>query len=126
MPKPKDAHAEFESALERSPEQPYILRLYIAGSTPNSARALENIKGICEQHLAGRYDLEVVDIFQQPVLAKHEQIVAVPTLIKQLPPPLRKLIGDLTDRESVLIGLDLRAKPERHAKEDRGKKRPPR
>lgn len=83
------------------------LRLYVAGMTPRSARAVVNIKEICEAHLKGRYVLEVIDVYQQPVLAAGDQIVAVPTLLKQLPPPLRRLVGDLSDRERVLVGLDL-------------------
>jgi circadian clock protein KaiB len=85
----------------------YVLRLYVSGSTLKSALAVENIKRICEQHLKNRYDLEVIDIYQQPNLARDEQIVAVPTLIKRLPPPLRRLIGDLSNLKTVLIGLDL-------------------
>jgi circadian clock protein KaiB len=82
--------------------------LYVAGMTPRSARALANIKEICEEHLKGIYALQVIDIYQQPVLAQGDQIIAVPTLLKRLPLPLRRLIGDLSDRERVLIGLDLR------------------
>lgn len=87
------------------------LQLYVAGMTPRSARAIANIKEICEQHLKGRYDLLVIDLYQHPELAAGEQIVALPTLIKKLPPPLRRMIGDLSDRNQVLIGLDLRPKP---------------
>ena len=86
----------------------YVLRLYISGSTPKSALAVENIKRVCEQHLKNRYDLEVIDIYQQAQLARDEQIVAVPTLIKRLPLPLRRLIGDMSNLEKVLFGLDLR------------------
>ena len=89
----------------------YMLRLYITGMTPNSKRAVENIKNICEQHLQGRYELEVIDVFQQPTLAEREQIIAIPTLIKQLPHPLRRLIGDMSNTEKVLLGLDLRKEP---------------
>ena len=85
----------------------YVLRLYVSGSTSKSALAIENIKRICEQHLKNRYDLEVIDIYQQPNLARDEQIVAVPTLIKRSPPPLRRLIGDLSNLKQVLFGLDL-------------------
>lgn len=88
----------------------WLLRLYVAGQTPNSVRAIENIKRICEEFLKGRYDLEVVDIYQQPVLAKGDQIIAVPTLIKKLPLPLRKFIGDMSATERILVGLDLRPK----------------
>ena len=86
----------------------YVLRLYVSGSTLKSALAVENIKRICEQHLKNRYDLEVIDIYQQPNLARDEQIVAVPTLIKRSPPPLRRLIGDLSNTKKVLFGLELR------------------
>jgi len=85
----------------------YVLRLYISGSTAKSALAVENIKRVCEQHLKNRYDLEVIDIYQQAHLARDEQIVAVPTLIKRLPLPLRRLIGDMSNLEKVLFGLDL-------------------
>ena len=88
----------------------YILRLYIAGQTPKSVNAITNIKKICGEHLQGRYELEVVDLYQQPQLAQGEQIVAVPTLIKKLPLPLRRIIGDMSNTERVLVGLDLRKK----------------
>ena len=86
----------------------YVLRLYINGSTLKSALAVKNIKQVCEQHLNGRYKLEIVDICQQANLARDQQIVAVPTLIKRLPLPLRRLIGDLSDQNKVLFGLDLK------------------
>ena len=86
----------------------WILRLYVAGSTPQSVHAIANIKKICEEHLKGRYDLEVIDLYKKPNLAKGEQIIAVPTLLKKLPLPLRRIIGDLSNLECVLIGLDLR------------------
>jgi circadian clock protein KaiB len=82
----------------------------VAGTTPNSVRAIENIKRICEEYLKGRYVLEVVDIYQQPILAKGDQIIAVPTLLRKLPPPLRKFIGDMSATERILVGLDLRPK----------------
>jgi circadian clock protein KaiB len=87
-----------------------LLRLYVAGQTPNSVRAIANIKKICEEKLQGRYELEVIDLYQQPQLAQGEQIIAVPTLVRKLPPPLRRIIGDLSDAERVLVGLDLREK----------------
>ena len=86
----------------------YVLRLYVAGVTPRSVHAIENVKTVCETHLQGQYELQVIDIYQQPALAKGDQIIAVPTLIKKLPAPLRMLIGDLSDVERVLVGLDLR------------------
>ena len=86
----------------------YVLRLYIAGTSSKSMRAVANIKEICESSLKNRYDLEVIDIYQQPVLMKGEQIIAAPTLVKKLPLPLRKFIGDMSDTERILVGLDLR------------------
>ena len=98
---------ELERAGSSSRQEKYVLRLYVSGSTSKSALAIENIKRICEQHLKNRYDLEVIDIYQQPNLARDEQILAVPTLIKRCPPPLRRLIGDLSNLKKVLFGLDL-------------------
>src|SRR6195256_4359710 len=83
----------------------YILRLYVAGMTSRSARAVENVRAFCEKHLEGRYDLQVIDVYQQPALAKSEQLLAAPTLIKKL--PLRRLIGDMSNEDRVLVGLDL-------------------
>ena len=88
----------------------YILRLYVTGTTPNSQRAIENVRKICEEHLIGRYELEIIDIYQQPTLAKEGQIVAAPTLVKMLPLPLRKFIGDMSKTEKILLGLELRQK----------------
>ncbi len=86
----------------------FVLRLYVTGTTPASARAIERVQGFCEEHLKGRYDLEVIDIYQLPSLARDDQIVATPTLIKVLPAPLRRFIGDLSRVENVLFGMDLR------------------
>ncbi len=108
----QSATEKFEQALTEPGSERYLLRLYVTGMTPRSTEAIERIKAICEEHLAGRYDLEVVDIYQQPSLAKGEQIVATPTLIKRLPPPLRRLVGDLSNKQRVLLGLDLREAPE--------------
>lgn len=95
-----------------APGQPrYVLKLYVTGSTPRSIRAIENIKRICEERLRGRYDLQVIDLYQQPGLAAGEQIIAAPTLVKSLPLPLRRLVGDMSDEGRVLVGLDLRATP---------------
>ena len=110
MAKVKKSTKEFEKALKKSETQKYLLRLYVSGTTPRSLTAVSNIKKICEEHLQGRYDLEVVDIYQQPTLAKGEQIIAAPTLIKKLPLPLRKFIGDMADRERILVGLELKPK----------------
>ncbi len=106
----KKSTRAFELALQKGGEERYVLRLYVAGSTLRSLKAIENIKKICTEHLHGRCDLQVIDIYQQPSLAKGEQIIAAPTLIKKVPLPLRKFIGDLADQERILVGLDL--KPE--------------
>lgn len=97
-----------EAAGRKPTAERYVLRLYVTGMTPRSTRAVENVRTICEKHLHGRYDLEVIDIYQQPTLAKGEQIIAAPTLVKKLPLPLRRVIGDLSSTERVLVGLDLR------------------
>jgi circadian clock protein KaiB len=109
----KDSTTAFEEALTRNEEGKYILRLYVAGMGPKSVQAIENIKRICEEYLPGRYQLEVVDIYQYPIFAKDGQIVAAPTLIKELPPPLRKLIGSMADTERVLVGMDLKFKADK-------------
>ena len=107
-PKIKSIGENLARAASRSAMEHYVLRLYVTGMTPRSTRAVENVRLICEEHLKGRYDLEVIDIYQQPILAKGEQILAAPTLIKKLPLPLRRVIGDLSNTERVLLGLDLR------------------
>ncbi|MGH9377643.1 MAG: circadian clock KaiB family protein [Terriglobia bacterium] len=94
--------------LSKRRRNAYVLRLYVTGATPRSSRSILNIRSFCEERLLGRYHLEVIDIYQQPELAKNEQIIATPTLIKTLPQPLRRIVGDLSDRERVLAGLDLR------------------
>ena len=96
------------SAPRRAASKEYLLRLYVAGQTPRSVLALNNLKMICEEHLAGRYEIEVVDLLVDPTLARGDQILALPTLIRRLPPPVKKIIGDLTNAEHVLVGLDLR------------------
>ena len=98
--------------LSRPVEKHYVLRLYVTGSTPHSLRAITNIRKICEEYLEGRYDLEVIDISQHPALAEGEQIIAAPTLIKELPLPLRRFIGDMSHTERILLGLDLRERNE--------------
>lgn len=86
----------------------YVLRLYVAGKSPKSVNAIVNIQKICEENLHGRYQLEVIDLYQQPHLAQEEQIIALPALIRKLPPPLRRIIGDMSNTERVLVGLDIR------------------
>src|SRR5579862_4085536 len=96
--------AAFENSLKANPRTHYRFRLYVTGVTPRSVRAIENIKQLCEAYLKGRYELTVVDIYQQPELAKQEDILAAPTLIKLLPKPLRRFIGDLTKTERLIAG----------------------
>lgn len=95
---------------DKTLEQTWELRLYVAGSTPKSIRAVNNLKRICEEHMAGKYDIEVIDLSKNPQLAKGDQILAIPTLVRKLPPPLKKIVGDLSDTVRVLVGLDLRPK----------------
>ena len=90
------------------PAKLWQLRLYVAGQTPKSLTAFANLKKICENHLPGRYEIEVIDLLEQPQLSKGDQILAIPTLVRKLPQPMRKIIGDLSDTERVLVGLDLR------------------
>ena len=98
----------FEKALAaQPPSESYVLRLFVSGATPRSARAIQNIRALCEEKLPGRYRLEVVDIYQHPEQAQPDQVVVTPTLIRKLPLPFRKIIGDLSDKERVLIGLSL-------------------
>jgi circadian clock protein KaiB len=104
---PNGFRAKLEAAAKAAPAERYVLRLYVTGMTARSARAVSNLQAICDEHLNGRYDLEVIDIYQQPVLTKGEQIIAAPTLIKKLPLPMRRIIGDMSNRERVLLGLDI-------------------
>jgi circadian clock protein KaiB len=98
-------HAAKEQLVQ--PER-FVLRLYIAGQTPKCMRAFTNLKRICEEHLANRYRIEIIDLLQNPQLARGDQILAVPTLVRQLPEPVKRIIGDLSNTERVLVGLDLR------------------
>lgn len=107
---PRDISEILEKSLQETVKHKYILSLYVAGTTPRSARAIENVKKICEEQLKGCYDLEIIDVYQEPEKAKQEQLIALPTLIKSLPAPLRRIIGDLSDRERVLVGLDMKQK----------------
>ena len=104
----KNTQQAFEQTLASANSGRFILSLYISGVTPKSTRAIRNIKSICDEYLKDRYQLEVIDIYQQPELAQQEQIIAAPTLVKHLPLPLRKFIGDLTDETRVLAGLGIR------------------
>lgn len=107
--KVKTSNDEFEKAAIHDNAK-HVLRLYVTGMTPRSIRAIANVRILCEQYLKGAYELKVIDIYQQPKLAAGEQIIATPTLIKHLPLPLRKVIGDMSDTEKFLIGIDLESK----------------
>ena len=96
---------------DRAKGRGWQLRLYVAGQTPKSLTAFANLKQICEDHLKGQYSIEVIDLIERPLLSRGDQIVAIPTLVRKLPVPVRKIIGDLSDTERVLVGLDLRAGP---------------
>ena len=106
----KTSAEEFEKTTATIDQAKYVLRLYVTGMTPKSTQAIANVEKLCKEHLVGRYELEVIDIYQQPKLVKGEQIIATPTLIKKLPLPLRKLIGDMSDTERFLVGIDLKPK----------------
>ena len=103
--------ATFERAAEDVETQRYVLKLYVTGKTSRSSQAVENLRAICDEYLEGRYDLEVIDIYQHPGLLAGEQIIAAPTLLKKSPPPMRRLVGDLSNRHRVLVGLDLVSTP---------------
>lgn len=107
----QDSSEAFEAALAISHQNHYVLRLYVAGLTARSTAAISNTRRICETFLEGRYDLEVIDVYQHPDLAQNEQILAAPTLVKYLPRPLRRLIGDLSNEQKILVGLDIRPRP---------------
>jgi circadian clock protein KaiB len=102
---------ELEAAARSASPRKHVLKLYVAGTSRRSAAAIRNITEICEQYLKGHYELRIIDIYQQPTLAKGEQIIAAPTLIKKLPLPLRRFIGDLANKDKVLVGLDVRPLP---------------
>jgi circadian clock protein KaiB len=108
--KPKELEVDFEEEVKRTRKDKYVLRLYVAGMTTKSKLAIQTLKKICDEHLKDRHDLQVIDIFQNPVLGKGEQIVATPTLLKKLPLPLRRFIGDMTQTERIILGLDLKPK----------------
>jgi circadian clock protein KaiB len=104
---PSDAHVLPPFPVRPVPEF-WELRLYVAGQTPKSVTAVANLKRLCEEHLPGRYHIEVIDLIERPQLARGDQILAIPTLVRKLPEPVRKIIGDLSNRDRVLLGLDIR------------------
>ena len=106
----KTSTEEFKKAAAMQDRAKYALRLYITGMTPKSTKAIANVQKLCEEYLKGFYELKIIDIYQQPKLAKDEQIIATPTLIKQFPLPIRRLIGDMSDTERCLVGIDLKTK----------------
>ena len=111
MDQENNSYEEFEETLETSHKDgKYILRLFIAGINPRSKKALENLMEICEKNLKDKYELEVIDIYQNPIFAKEGHIIAAPTLIKELPLPIRRFVGDLSDKDKLLLGLDIRTK----------------
>ena len=101
---------QLERGLKKRKPKKYVLRLYIAGLSPRSQKAMANIKKICDEYLQGRYELVIQDIYQNPIMARNGQILAAPTLIKALPLPLRRFVGDMSDTKKLLVGLDLRSK----------------
>ncbi len=108
------ASTDMEPASNENPAQDdeiWELRLYVAGQTPKSLAAFANLRKICEEHLAGKYRIEVIDLLENPSLARSDQILAIPTLVRKLPEPVRKIIGDLSNKERVLVGLDVRPVP---------------
>jgi circadian clock protein KaiB len=109
-PKPEKKTHRRAPAAKAAPALPmYLLRLYITGQTPRSETSVRNLRKVCDEYLTGRFELEIIDIYQQPELAQEAQIIAAPTLIKQLPLPLRRLVGNLSDTQRVVLGLDLKA-----------------
>jgi circadian clock protein KaiB len=107
--KVKSTPAEYDIGVKKFKDETYLLKLYVTGLTPRSVLAIDNLREICEKHLKGRYNLEVVDLYKNPSLAIGEQIIAAPTLVKMLPLPLRRIIGDMSNTERVLVGLDLKS-----------------
>ena len=110
MSRDKTTTELFEEAAAKGESQEFVLTLFVAGMTPRSLRAIENARQLCEEHLGGRCELEVVDVYQQPELARDSHVIAAPTLVKRLPPPLQRFIGDLSDSEPILVRLAVKAR----------------
>ena len=109
MDEKTNKYNEFEELIETNKKDGrYLLRLFVAGINPKSKRAIENLREVCEEHLNDQYELEIIDIYQQPIFAKEGKIIAAPTLIKELPLPIRRFVGDLSDKQKLLLGLDIR------------------
>jgi circadian clock protein KaiB len=109
-PEPENSLTEFEEAVKQKASEKYVLRLFISGMTPKSVQAIDNLKKICEEELSGNYSLEIVDVSQQPQRIRKEDVIATPTLIKELPKPIRRIIGDLSDKERILVALNITSK----------------
>lgn len=105
----KSTAEEFEHALRERERRKYVFRLFVTGLTPRSLEAIENVRSLCEQHLKGRYQLDVIDVYKEPEAARKHQIIAAPTLIKELPLPIRKFVGNMTRSDTIVAGLDIRA-----------------
>jgi circadian clock protein KaiB len=112
MPKPPPSTEPSEGAALSATSEVYVFRLYVAGATLGSTRAVEALRATCDEHLHGRYEIEVVDVYQQPLLAVNDEILAVPTLVKRSPAPVLRIVGDLSNKQRVLLALDLKAKPD--------------
>jgi circadian clock protein KaiB len=110
MDENRNKYEEFEALEAIKKDDKYVLRLFVAGINPKSKMAIENLRELLEENLKDQYDLEIIDIYQQPIFAKEGQIIAAPTLIKELPLPIRRFVGDLSDKHKLLLGLDLRSK----------------
>lgn len=108
MSKPSPKKAEKKPLQNESDNEKWELRLYVAGQTPKSIRAFANLKKFCEEHVSGKYSIEIIDLLKNPKLARGDQIVAIPTLVRKVPQPIRKIIGDLSNTERVIVGLDIR------------------
>jgi circadian clock protein KaiB len=106
-----NAFADFKAAMQAPAPERWELRLYVAGQTPKCLVAFANLKKLCEEHLQGLYSIEIIDLLEQPQLASGDQILAIPTLVRKLPEPVKRIIGDLSNTERVLVGLDLRPQP---------------
>lgn len=105
-----DIRMRLEKKISKTKPEKYVLHLYVAGLSPRSQKAIDNIRKICEEYLKGRYELAVQDIYQNPIIARNGQILAAPTLIKRLPLPLRRFVGDMSNKEKILVGMDMRSK----------------
>jgi circadian clock protein KaiB len=103
----KKIEKSLEKKIKDKNSQKYVLRLYVAGMSPKSVKAIDNLNRLCQENLEGRYELDIIDLYQSPIFAKDGQIIAAPTLIKELPEPIRRFVGDMSNTEKLIVGLDL-------------------